>query len=111
MADAICYFFDQHMSPAVARGLRRRGVNVLTAQEAGRCGLPDPDQLQFATADERVVVTFDADYLALHGSGAAHAGIARCRASKYTIGQLVQQLFLLHQVSDRDQMRGRVEYL
>lgn len=111
MADAIRYFFDQHMPPGIARGLRRRGVDVLTAQEAGRCGLPDPDQLQFATAQERVVVTFDPDYLALHGSGMAHAGMAWCRATKYTIGQLIQLLFLLYQVTDRDSMRNYVEYL
>jgi predicted nuclease of predicted toxin-antitoxin system len=95
----------------VARGLRRRGVDVVTVQEAGRCGLPDPDQLQYATAEERVIMTFDQDYLALNASGVSHAGIAWCRPDKYTIGQLVQLLFLLHSVSDRDEMRNRVEYL
>jgi predicted nuclease of predicted toxin-antitoxin system len=111
VADAVRFFFDQHIAPAVVRGLRRRGVDVLTAQEAGRCGLPDPDQLQFATAEERVVTTFDTDYLALHASSVPHAGIVRCRATKYTIGQLIQLLFLMHQVTDRDGMRNHVEYL
>ena len=69
MAEPIQFFFDQHMADAVVRGLRHRGVDVLTAQETGRCGLPDPDQLSFATREERVVVTFDSDYLALHRSG------------------------------------------
>jgi predicted nuclease of predicted toxin-antitoxin system len=111
LADPIRFFFDQHIPPGAARGLRRRGVDVLTAQEAGRCGLPDPDQLQFATAEQRVVMTFDQDYLALHASGVPHAGIVWCRATKYSIGQLVQLLFLLHQVTDSDEMRGDVEYL
>lgn len=111
MADPIRFFFDQHISSAVARALRRRGVDVLTAQEAGRCGLPDPDQLQFATVEQRVVMTFDPDYLALHASGVVHAGIVWCRATKYTIGQLIQLLFLLHRVTDRDDMRNYVEYL
>ena len=47
-------------------GLRRRGIDVLTAQDAGRCGTPDPDQLTFAAAEGRVLVTFDTDFLALH---------------------------------------------
>jgi predicted nuclease of predicted toxin-antitoxin system len=111
VAEPIRLFFDQHQPSGVARGLRRRGVDVLTAQEAGRCGLPDPNQLQFATAEDRVIMTFDADYLALHASGVAHAGIVWCRATKYTIGQLIQFLFLLHQVADRDGMRNFVEYL
>jgi hypothetical protein len=102
---------DQHYYSSVSKGLRRLGLDVLTAQDAGRCGLPDPDQLAFATAEERVMVTFDSDYLALHQSGVGHAGIAWCPQQKYGIGMLVQLLELLHGVSDRDQMRNRVEYL
>jgi hypothetical protein len=87
------------------------GIDVLTAQEAGRCGVPDRDQLAFATTAERVPVTFDSDYLALHRSGVAHAGIAWCPHLKYGIGMLIQLLELLHGVADRDRMRNRVEYL
>jgi hypothetical protein len=56
-------------------------------------------------------VTFGSDYLALDQSGVAHGGIAWCPQMKYSIGMLVQLLALLHGVSDRDQMRNRVEYL
>ncbi len=49
---------DQHFPGPVSRALARRGVDVLTAQEADRCGLPDTDQLTFATANGRVLVTF-----------------------------------------------------
>ena len=73
--------------------------------------MPDRDQLAFATAEQRVVVTFDSDYLALHQSGAAHAGIVWCPQEKYPIGMLVQLLELLHATADRDAMRKRVEYL
>jgi hypothetical protein len=73
--------------------------------------LPDLDQLTFATTEQRVMVTFDSDYLALHRSGVAHAGIVWWPQQKYGIGMLVQLLELLHGVADRDQMRNRVEYL
>jgi hypothetical protein len=111
LADAIRYFFDQHVFGAVAAGLRRRGVDVLTAHEAGRCGLPDPEQVQFAAAQQRVMVTFDSDYLALHNAGVLHAGIAWCPATKYAIGELVQLLYLLYMVSDRDEMQNHLEHL
>lgn len=65
MAEPIRYYFDQHYPGAVGQGLRQRGIDVLTAQEAGRCGVPDPDQLAFATAEGRVMATFDTDFLAL----------------------------------------------
>jgi hypothetical protein len=105
---------DQHFPLQVTQGLRQLGIDVLTAQEAGRCGLPDPDQLAFATAEGRVMVTFDSDYLALHQAAVPHAGIAwtpQQKYHKYGFGMFVQLLELLHAVADRNQMRNRVEYL
>lgn len=111
MAESIRFYFDQHVWKSVARGLRQRGVEVLTAQAAGRCGLPDVDQLGFAAERARVVVTFDADYLALHRSGMRHAGVAWCPEQKYSVGQLIEILATLHGVMTPDDMRDHVEYL
>lgn len=111
MAEAVQYYMDQHYPGPVARTLRQRGIDVRTAQQAGRCGLIDADQLAFASSEERVMVTFDSDFLALHQSGVSHAGIAWCPQQKYGIGMLVQLLELLHSVARRQEMRNRVEYL
>ena len=111
MGEPIRFYFDQHVPGAVTVGLRQRGIEVLTAQEADRCGLPDSDQLGFATAEERVVVTFDTDYLELHRSGAEHAGIVWSPATKHAIGPFIQMLLLVHGLLDRDSMRSHVEYL
>ena len=74
----------------VVEGLRRRGIDIVTAQELGRCGVSDPDQLSFAAGELRVLVSFDTDFLALHQAGNPHAGIAWCPALKYSIGELLQ---------------------
>jgi hypothetical protein len=102
---------DQHFPGPASHGLRRHGADVLTAQEAGRCGLPDADQLAFATAAGRVLVTFDTDFLALHQSGVSHAGIAWCPEQKDGVSQLIQALLLVHGVLDADAMRNHVEHL
>jgi hypothetical protein len=102
---------DQHFPGPVSKGLRRHGVDVLTAQEAGRCGVPDADQLAFATAGQRVMVTFDTDYLSLHRAGVQHAGIVWCQEQKRGVGQLIQALLLVHGVLDPVSMRNHVEYL
>jgi hypothetical protein len=102
---------DQHFPAAVSQGLRRHGVDVMTTQEAGRCASADTDQLGFATTEARVMVTFDPDFLALHQAGVAHAGIAWCPEQKYSIGQLIQALLLVHGVLDQDSMRNHVEHL
>jgi len=111
VAEVVRYYADQHVPRPVVEGLRRRGIDVLTAQEAGRCALPDPDQLAFAAAENRVLVTFDPDFLALHQAGTTHAGIAWCPATKYSIGELIQMLVLLHGVLSADDMRNHVEHL
>jgi predicted nuclease of predicted toxin-antitoxin system len=111
MADPIRFYADQHYPAPVTAGLRRRGIDVLTAQEAGQCAAGDADQLAFATAQGRVLATFDSDFLALHQSGASHAGIVWCPATKYGIGQLIQMLVLLHAAVAADEMVNRVEYL
>lgn len=111
MAESLRFYMDQHFPGPVSRGLARRGVDVLTAQDADRCGLPDPEQLAFAAAEGRVTVTFDPDFLALHQSGAEHAGIAWCPARKYGIGELIQALLLLNGVLDGQSMRNHLEYL
>jgi hypothetical protein len=113
VADPVQFYLDQHIHGAVASGLRQHGINVLTVQEAGWCGLTDADQLAFATAQERVMVTHDTDYLALAATGVDHAGIAWSDATKYrlAVGRLIHMLLLLHGVLNRDDMRNRVEYL
>jgi hypothetical protein len=111
MADAIRFYADQHYPAPVTAGLRRRGIDVLTAQDAGQCGAIVADQLTFATGLGRTLLTFDSDFLALHQSGVSHAGIIWCPATKYPIGGLIQMLVLLHAVLTADDMLDHVEYL
>ena len=39
------FYLDEHIHSAIAQGLRRRGVDVMTVQDAGRTGLSDREQL------------------------------------------------------------------
>ncbi len=111
MPEKIRFYMDQHIAFAVAEGLRRRGVDILTSQEAGRCSFSDPDQLSFATEQQRVMVSFDADYLSLAASGLQHEGIAWCPSNKHTVGELVSALLLIYGILDREDMRNHVEFL
>ena len=111
MGEPLRFYLDQHISNAVADALRRRGADVSTAQELGRCGLSDAEQLQFAAGQGRVVVTFDSDFVALDSAGAQHAGIAWCPATKHSIRELIRALLLMHAVLTSDEMCNHVEYL
>jgi len=102
---------DEHVAPAVAAGLRRRGVDVTTTVEAGLIGASDEQQLAFATENDRVLVTRDRHFLVLASQGLSHAGIAFWRSNRRGIGQLVLDLTLLWRVYEADDMTTRVEYL
>ena len=111
MAEAIRFFLDENTHGGLAAGLRARGVDAVSAREVGRLRLSDPDQLAFATTEGRVLVTHDEDYLALHATGVAHAGIAYCHPDTYSIGQLIDALVLVYGAMTADEMINHVEYL
>lgn len=110
MPQTIRFHLDEHASHAIARGLRRRGIDASMAVEVGLTGVPDPVQLAYATARGRVFFTLDEDFLALHGQGIPHGGIAFCYQGTRTIGEIIKGLELIWLILDPDDMIGRVEY-
>ena len=88
----IRFHLDEHISEAVARGLRSRSIDVTTSIDAGLLAGSDDEQLVFGVSQHRVMVTHDDDFLALHAAGAKHAGICYCYPEKYNVGQLLRAL-------------------
>lgn len=79
MSEQVKFYLDEHVHPAVAAGLRRRGVDVLTTKEAGMLSASDVEHLTLAARDGYVIFTQDDDFLRLHASGQTHAGIVYAR--------------------------------
>jgi len=105
------FYLDEHIPKAVAEGLRRRGIDVLTMQEAGRVGDLDRKQLAFAAMKRRILVTFDDDILALDAAGAPHSGIVFSRAGRRSVGELIESLILIANVIEPEEMRNHVEFI
>ena len=60
----IAFYTDENVDQRIIHGLRRRGVDVLTAQEVGLLGtIPDVQHLEFAVARGRALLTADTDLL------------------------------------------------
>jgi predicted nuclease of predicted toxin-antitoxin system len=57
------FYFDENADAPIAEGLRQRGVDVLTVQEDGLTGEPDPVVLDRAGQLGRVLFTRDTDFL------------------------------------------------
>jgi predicted nuclease of predicted toxin-antitoxin system len=75
MARTIRFHLDECCDPAIADGLRRRGIDVTTSLEVGLLRAVDEQQVAYGLAEGRVVLTHDADHLRLQSEGVSHACI------------------------------------
>lgn len=105
------FYPDENVDPAVATGLRRRGIDAITTQDADLRGVDDDHQIEFALSASRVIVTHEVDLLRIHSRGVPHSGVAFIGANRKSLGEIVRMLVLLHEVVPADAMRNRVEYL
>lgn len=111
MPEQIRFLLDEHIPAAVTVGLKQKGIEVATVQELGRGGLSDSEQVGYSRKEGWVLVTFDSDFLAMARKEVQHSGIVWCPERKYSIGQLVRALALVHAVMDREAMQNHVEFL
>lgn len=109
MAD-VRFYTDEHVSRAVIRGLRNRGIDVLTVHDADMLGASDEDHLALARRENRVLFTQDADFLRIATSGVDHAGIVYA-SQRTSIGRIIRGLSLIHQVLDAEDMAEQIEFI
>lgn len=107
----IKFQLDEHISTIVARELRRRGIDAVSATEAGLLHAPDQRVMEHARRESRVVVTSDHDFLRMNAEGQSHLGIVHCRQQDLSIGYLVEMLEMIHELKTFDEMIGHVEYI
>jgi predicted nuclease of predicted toxin-antitoxin system len=108
---AIRFHLDESVSPAIADGLRRRGIDVTASRDVGLLGASDETQLSFAVAAGRVIFTQDDDFLAMAKQGAEHCGIVYCHQHARTIGQILGGLLLIADCLTAEEMRNHLEFL
>jgi hypothetical protein len=106
---------DVHVAAAITAGLRRRGVDVLTAQEDNTGELEDTLLLERAAELGRVLFTHDKDFLTIAAqrqqSDVPFAGVIFSPQVKARIGSLVNDLELIACCSGEEEVRDRVTYL
>ena len=107
----IRFHLDEHVDPAIAAGLARRGIDVTTTGGAGLLGATDEAQLAFALAELRVVFSQDDDFLRLAASGVHHAGVIYNKQGTKTLGQIIEFLEMVDVCMTENEMMDHVEYL
>lgn len=109
------YFDEDSARHSLARELRVRGADVVTAVEIGTGGQMDEQQLEWATNNSRVLYSFNrGDFFGLHTvwlrSGRSHAGIVLSRQD-LSVGEQMRRLLRLINRLSAEEMRNRVEFL
>ena len=106
---------DVHVDIAITRGLRRRGVDVLTAQEDGTARLEDTLLLDRAAALNRLLFTQDDDFLAeanrRQGEGIFFIGLLYIHQLDAVIGRCIDDLETIALASELEEYANQVRYL
>ena len=88
-------YLDADVHPVVARILGGRGFDALTTDEAGHRQAPDRDQLDFAVAHGRAIMTFNVADFVREARAYAHEGRDHCGiivSDQIEVGELVRRL-------------------
>jgi hypothetical protein len=106
---------DHHVPVAITAELRRRGIDVLTAQEDESDQLDDDLLLERSRQLDRVLFSQDRDLLRIANerldSGRDFSGLVYAHQLSITIGQAIRDLELLAQALDPQDIRDRIEFL
>jgi len=110
------YFDEDSMRHALVHVLRARGIDVQTALDAEMIERADEDHLAFATAQGRVLCSFNVgDFYRLHtrymAQHKSHTGIVLARQRQYSVGEYMRRLLKLMAHLTAEEMQNRLEFL
>lgn len=104
---------DHHVHAAITAGLRKLGIDCLTAFEESAHELDDEDLLSRSTQIDRVLFSQDVDLLEITADwlaqGKPFAGLIFGQQMRLTIGQAIRDLLLIASVFEPAEMRNRIE--
>jgi hypothetical protein len=110
------YIDEDAMDGDLVRGLRSRGVDVITAADAHMIGRTDQEHLTFARDHRRALYSFNiGDFHEIHSAwivdGHSHAGIILAQQKRYTVGDQIRRLLRLVGSLTSEAMNNREEFL
>jgi uncharacterized protein with PIN domain len=102
-------YVDADITPKLARALRTRGYDVLSAHEAGKDDASDVEQLAFAAAEERALLTCNAGHFTTivedyWYAGREHSGVIV--SDQLELGEMIRRVARLLDMADAGDMRN-----
>ena len=108
-------YTDESVNVAITEGLKRRGVEAWSAKDAGKLGLTDEEQLQYATSEKASIFSHDDDFLKVAvrwiKEGKMHYGVIYAHRLDYSIGECMRKLKLVADILTQEDMINHIEFL
>ena len=112
------FIADEHIAAAVVRQLRRKypnTVDMMHVAEAGIAGASDPELLEWAARENRIVISRDKATLTDFAFERIHQGLTMPGVITLTrdlaIGQLLKELTLIVECMASEELENRVYYI
>jgi len=106
---------DEHVRSYVSSALRRRGVDVRTAQQDGQESTPDASLLDRAIALQRIMFLQDQDMLSEATerlrNQRPYGGLIYCHQQRLGPGALIDELELVARCYEPDEMVTQIVFL
>ena len=106
----IRFLVDVHVHSAITSGLRRRGIEVLTCQEAQLNTASDEAILQFASSNDWIIFSQDSDFLKICSEQFPHKGLVYSHKQN-SIGRIIRGLLLINEILDCVDMENHIEFI
>ena len=108
----LAFYLDHNVPGPIASGLRRRGVDVLTAFEDGSHELKDPDLLDRAGLLGRILFSMDEDFLAetarRQAAGIPFLGVIYVHPLRLSIGACIRELEVISTAGQKEDLHNQV---
>lgn len=108
-------YMDVHIPRALTNGLRRRGIEIVTAQEDGTAEVDDPSLLDRATKLKCPLYTQDDDLLIEAErrlrAGESFAGVIYSHQLRSPIGKCIDDLELIAKTFEPEDLKNLIEFI
>lgn len=108
---------DENFNRKVVRGLRRKqpALDIIRVQEVGLSGMPDPELLEWAATEDRLLLTHDTSTMTKYAyerarSGQTMPGVIEV-AQQLSIARAIEEILVLANCSFEGEWEGQVIFV
>lgn len=108
---------DENVADAIVEGVLQRlpGIDFVTLAEVGLLGIDDPAMLEWAAAEERILITHDRRTMTKYARERVNTGLPMPGVfilhDRLPIGRAIEEIVIIADCSTDDEWKGRVEFL